>query len=449
MLNKCLQSRSLLSFTLFLLFLISLSFSKGALSLESAKSITTKNRTNHANFPSSYLLIEPEVLALNKHANFSVNSSEQNKATRSLLIKEANQLLKLIPPTITNKTLLPPSKRNNDYMSIGPYWWPDAKKGDGKPWIRKDGEVNPITRNKTNDKAQLRQFSHAIKVLGLAYYFTDEIKYATKAEELLTVWFINSQTKMNPNLNFAQAVPGRFNGRGFGIIEFADLPNVLDAIYLVKGQLSPNTQQGLADWFEAFYHWMKTSKNGQDEAKAHNNHGSFYNFIMLSLSTSLDKKPDAITYINNLKVLIDKQINLEGKQPHELERTKPYHYSIYNLRALFASAKIAEQYQINLWHYPSVEHAKLKAAFEYMLKLSPIESTQNQWQALQKFPIEFERLIALFSVSAMAYPEFTEQASLLPKSEKIDEQIAFCHLVFPKVVTTSHQAPNKLKLCIL
>src|SRR3954463_14948831 len=45
--------------------------------------------------------------------------------------------------TVMDKPSTPPSGDKHDYMSLSPYWWPDKSKPDGKPFIRKDGEINP------------------------------------------------------------------------------------------------------------------------------------------------------------------------------------------------------------------------------------------------------------------------------------------------------------------
>jgi Alginate lyase len=63
------------------------------------------------------------------------------------LLKDADKVLRYQPVSVMDKTELPPSGNKHDYMSIGPYWWPDPSRADGVPYIRKDGEVNPETKN--------------------------------------------------------------------------------------------------------------------------------------------------------------------------------------------------------------------------------------------------------------------------------------------------------------
>jgi hypothetical protein len=55
------------------------------------------------------------------------------------LVAEADRALEFAPVSVTQKTRLAPSGDPHDYMSTGPYWWPDPDRPDGLPYRRRDG----------------------------------------------------------------------------------------------------------------------------------------------------------------------------------------------------------------------------------------------------------------------------------------------------------------------
>ena len=67
------------------------------------------------------------------------------------LLQTADEVMKQNNYSVMQKTLMPTSGSKHDYLSIGPYWWPDTTKADGFPWVRKDGKVNPLTREGSTD----------------------------------------------------------------------------------------------------------------------------------------------------------------------------------------------------------------------------------------------------------------------------------------------------------
>src|SRR5207302_773663 len=82
------------------------------------------------------------------------------------------------------KRRVPPSGDKHDYVSMGPYWWPNPAKRGGLPYVRRDGERNPEMRD-DYDAPRLAATTGAVTTLGLAYYFTDDEKYARRAALLL------------------------------------------------------------------------------------------------------------------------------------------------------------------------------------------------------------------------------------------------------------------------
>src|SRR4051812_43427281 len=164
-------------------------------------------------------------------AELKVKAHSNDKETAPLiasLVKKANSYLSMKPVSVMDKGFTPVSGNKHDYMSQAPYFWYDSSKPNGLPYLRRDGVRNPEI-NKITDKKALVDLETSSKTLALAYYLTGEKSYAGKATELLRCWFFNEETKMNPNLEYAQGIPGVNHGRGIGIIESRSFTGIADA----------------------------------------------------------------------------------------------------------------------------------------------------------------------------------------------------------------------------
>ncbi|KAH8549472.1 alginate lyase-domain-containing protein [Umbelopsis sp. PMI_123] len=267
------------------------------------------------------------------------------------LIAAADQVLDCKPFSVTHKTTLPPSGDKHDYLSIAPYWWPDPSKPDGLPYIRRDGEFNPASRDSRTDSVRFKEFVSVLESLSLAYYFSDEHKYAEKVVMLLSVWFLDTETLMNPHLEYSQGIAGQTAGRGIGLIDTRNLTTVIDSIIAVDQVLTEQQLQGLRNWFEQYLQWLTTSKNGLEEQSQMNNHGTFYDSQVACIALFLGKYDLAKERIQyTLFTRLPGQFDADGKQPEELQRTRSFHYSAFNLTAYARLAKYGHMVGIELWH---------------------------------------------------------------------------------------------------
>ena len=174
-------------------------------------------------------------------------------------------------------------------MSYAPYWWPDTTKANGLPYIRRDGQVNQTLRR---DSDVLRWYGlvDAVETLAHAHYFSGQPAYAERAALLLRTWFVDPKTRMNPHLNFGQAIPGVTEGRGIGIIDTRDLGRVTDAITLIQtsNAWTSSDQHATTQWFAAYRDWLLQGPHGKDEADEANNHGTWYDVQVVALSLFLN-----------------------------------------------------------------------------------------------------------------------------------------------------------------
>lgn len=283
------------------------------------------------------------------------------------------------PFSIVNKAVTPPSGDKHDYMSQAPYFWPDPNKSNGLPYIRRDGERNPEI-NKITDHKSLDDLESSVETLALAYYFKGDEAYATKAVVLLRAFFLDPGTRMNPNLEYAQFIPGVNTGRGIGLIETRGLTSVVDAIGLLEGSraLTDDDERGLKDWFGKFLQWMLDSKNGREEAAAKNNHGTYYDVQVVSYAMFVGRMDLAKQVLEQARQKrIAAQIEPDGRQPLELARTRAWSYSNGNLDGLMQLATLGERAGVDLWHFQTKDGRSIRKALDF---LTPIALGGTKWQ---------------------------------------------------------------------
>src|SRR6266567_3410576 len=334
------------------------------------------------------------------------------------LEREAQKALSEGPFSIINKSVTPPSGDKHDYMTQAPYFWPDPKFPNGLPYTRRDGERNPEI-NKITDHRSLDQLESSVETLALAYYFKGDEAYAARATQLLRAFFLDPTTRMNPNLQYAQYIPGVNTGRGIGLIETRGLTQVVDAIGLLAGSkaLTETDRRGLQEWFGKFLQWMLESQNGREEAAAKNNHGTYYDLQVASFSLFTGKKDLAIRVLQDARQKrIATQIEPDGRQPLELARTKAWSYSVGNLDGLMLLATLGERVGIDLWNFRTNDGRSIRKATEY---LAPFALGEQKWpyQQLGEWPPQM--LFPLLRRAAASYQDQGFQA-LLAKVPSVD-----------------------------
>ncbi len=328
---------------------------------------------------SDFIKVDFDRLAINK-AKLLSNDKSLLPAYNQL-IKDAKKALKYLPVSVMDKTDVPPSGNKHDYMSIGPYWWPNPNKPGGVPYIKKDGEVNPEVRNYP-DKENLPKLCENLYTLTLAYYYSKEEKYADHASKLLSVWFLDTATCMNPNLKFGQAVKGVNEGRAEGLIETRHFVYMIDAIKMLEGSKSwskANNDQ-MKVWFSKFLNWLNTSDIGKKEMNAKNNHGVWFDAQSLSLALFVDSTQMANQIVVRALDRLDKQMDNDGFFPLELERTTALHYSVFILNAFELIADLSTQTNTNFWTAQTKSGKTFKKAIEAMM---PYMTNEKKWTGKQ------------------------------------------------------------------
>ena len=343
---------------------------------------------------------------------------------KTRVLTAANRYLKEKPITITASGSPRSAGGVHDFFSEGDYWWPDPK-DPGGPFIQRDGVTNP--ENFVEHRRALMRLSLQVPALAAAWKLTSKKPYASKAAEHLHAWFVDEKTRMNPNLQYAQAIKGITTGRGIGIIDTIHLVEVAKAIEVleVSGEITRDDLSVIKVWFGDYLRWMTTSKNGIDEREAKNNHGTCW-VMQVAAFARLTGNAELFEYCRGRfkNVIVPSQIEKDGSFPQELRRTKPYGYSLFNLEALATIAQILSTPDDNLWNFQTADGRGIRRAVEFMypfIKDKKLFPKPPDVMYGDEWPMRQSSL--LFAGLAYRRPEFLQLWRKLPAESAVEEVI--------------------------
>ena len=226
------------------------------------------------------------------------------------------------PWSVMNKTLVGASGDKHDYFSTAKYCWPcntvcnatvekatgndcstwtaggdyhpqACDNATGLPWLCHDGYANPI--NDHLDRGLWDSLYYTVPPLALSAFLTSNATQAQRAAQLTRTWFVDPASRMNPNLKYAQAIPGSNNGTSGGIIDISDhhkLLDIVDGMTMLAASPDPAVAAAwsgadaaaLTAWIAQFKQWILGSKQSHAEARATNNHGTWHDILTLGLA---------------------------------------------------------------------------------------------------------------------------------------------------------------------
>ncbi len=267
---------------------------------------------------------------------------------------------------VSEKKLVAPGGNPHDYVSVGPYFWPNPDKADGLPYLEKDGIVNPNSRNYDNRK--MWNMCDVVVSASLLYYFLKDEGAADHAVKQLQVFFLDEATRMNPNLKYGQGIPGKVSGRPAGMIDTFSLIDVVNAIGLLKDStvMTSATYTGLQKWFADYAGWMRTDPMARKDWEVRQNHGISYHIQIASYLKFAGDDALALEHLRILEQRITETILDDGVQPAEVRRTKGWSYSIYTLSLIFYGVGAAADYHIDLLDSNRLSGRKIRAALDYL-----------------------------------------------------------------------------------
>lgn len=282
-----------------------------------------------------------------------------------------------------------PDASPNDFATTGNYWWPNPNTADGLPFILRDGFGNP---DSNGSLIEMKGAALGIYNNALAFYLTEEERYAEQAAELARTFFTDEATAMTPHSEFGKVVPGVNEDGGFVVAGIGNMFRLIyDGLGLIEGAKAwtIHDRRAMQSWSAQFLDWMETSEKGQVEFESPSNHGTNFDMIASLLSLYNEDQETALRYVSNYaENRIPNQFAEDGTQPYEFGRTDNLNYAEYNLRIAFDIAGIAENLDYDVWNYTTSNGAGLRNSTDFLIPYFLGELEWNLWPTNnQNFPM--------------------------------------------------------------
>jgi hypothetical protein len=208
-------------------------------------------------------------------------------------------------------------------------------------------------RAKCAHRHAMIRFSQIVGALASAYLVTSDDKYVAHAWKHARAWFVDTVTRMNPSLVYAQAIGGKVTGRSIGVIDTIHLMEVAQGLRVMEQ--SPASDKVLSaaikNWFSEYLLWLTTHPYGKEEMAAENNHGTCW-VMQVAAFARLTGNQTVLDFCRSRykTVLLPNQLAADGSFPLEKSRTKPYGYSLFNLDAMTTICQIlSDSTDPNAW----------------------------------------------------------------------------------------------------
>ena len=346
------------------------------------------------------------------------------------LRKNAEISLRRGPYSVMDKQEVAPSGDKHDYLSYARYWWPNPDTADGLPYIRRDGRTNKELL-KIGDREIIGAMYDDVETLALAGYLFDDERFSDHAGLLVRTWFLDPQTRMNPHMKFGQAIPGRTDGRGSGIIDTRHFIRVLDAVRLLEKSNSwtEHDSAELTAWMREYLHWLRNTPAGKDEQEGSNNHGTWYDAQTAAIAMFIGDRALAKQIVDGAKsARVARCIESDGRQPEEMARTKSLHYCVFNLSAMSVLARIGESVDVDLWTYQTPDGRSIRRGLDFV---TPYLTGEESWEHEQIEEMKVSPSdTGLFYMAASRYDEPKYVAALKEDSRR-PAKFEYTRLLFP------------------
>jgi hypothetical protein len=292
--------------------------------------------------------------------------------------------------TVLDKTATPPSGDKHDYFSAPRYLHAQAGR-----LVHIDGVTSPASlrgapESLGYDKFSLADFLAIVPTLTVWGRTEGGAESLQAARNWLLAWTADPQTRMNPDVRFAQWRPDRPSvANSVGVVDVRDawmLPPLIHMLF-TQGALSRTEHDAALKWCEMLGHNLLSGEQGTGAYFRSNNIGAWAHLLLVSTCMFLGHYARASSLYREVTLRLYQATDADGRQPREIVRQTPLHYMLFNLTAWTVLANHLRHYSCDIWRYEAhggrlldrmFDAVKLDAYKEYTVEPEKFDT----WMAL-------------------------------------------------------------------
>jgi hypothetical protein len=332
-------------------------------------------------------------------------------ASVEALLRRADARLNATLPTPTDKRGAGSGHDPRSYLSLGVHSWrvadlPAKFKSRGTYWEkgmqqgmiywdgaeRPDSAIEPeqhTNYHASTDRARAYHVHLDMATLALAYYYTNDERYAAKAVDFVVAWFVDPTTSLKPHLNNSCNEKKGLNGQGAPCtIEMRDLTWVLDALACLRGSTAFEARAavGLHAWCTSYGDWLDGGHPYlEKERRLNNNHRWYYWLQRIAIARCAGDDLAAVgamlrKHLDEPSFNIGDAVNVLGIMPKEAARERSLHYHYFT-----ASALILTERALRATELITRNHAAI--TFSHTSKAGKLNAWQPNCQVRRVEPI--------------------------------------------------------------
>ncbi len=261
---------------------------------------------------------------------------------------------------VTDKNFTAPSGDTHDYYSVAPHY--------SSAGLKYDSYTNDEDRvKKCSDAEAFRNFAWRVYAYSVGGVILRQPQLSQKAVNLIKSWFVDSKTKMNPNVRYAQIIPRSDKINEVGVIELRQLINVVSAakVLLICGALEGSELQMIKNWIQLFLDDCDNCAIREKALQRKNNIGTWSAVLFGTLDLFCDRYPRSFSIAYQAAERLGQQLGPFSVQLNEIGRAMPLHYCLFNLAAWFELSQLCREFGIDLYRFSGVHNESLRNALQF------------------------------------------------------------------------------------